>query len=248
MRNHGERLNIPSRKSRSAKGSRRVVKDRDERRSEILDVAERLFYDRGYERTPISAIIDAIGIAKGTFYHHFRSKQELLDALVERLSARAMQIALPALGDDSLTAVAKFDAIFGGIGSWKLRNKGLFLDMLRALYSEENAAIRRRLQARSLRMFAPVVEKIIAQGVAEGTFTCASPDMTVRFIFGLATDLGELLTGHLLADGPADKAEVRRQIDAYNDGFNRLLGAPEGTVVLYRWSIVEPWFDDEQSA
>ncbi len=220
----------------------RVVKAADERRAEILDTAERLFYERGYERTPVRAIIDAIGIAKGTFYHHFPSKTELLDALVTRLSERALEIALPALSDESLSAPEKFRAMFGNVSAWKLKNKALLIRLMRALYSEENAAMRRRSQQASLRLFAPLMERIIAQGIAEGHFQCQNPDIVVRLLFSMATDMGELIAGMMLQDEPVVRAELRRQVGGYNDAMNRLLGAPAGTIELFRWELIEPWF------
>ena len=71
----------------------RTVKPPDVRRNEILDVAQRLFYTKGYRKTSVNDIIDEIDIAKGTFYHHFPSKQALLDALTDRvLEARSCKI------------------------------------------------------------------------------------------------------------------------------------------------------------
>jgi AcrR family transcriptional regulator len=222
----------------------RIVKGRDERRGEILDTAERLIYERGYERTPVSAIINAIGIAKGTFYHHFESKADLLDAMVRRLADRMMDIAVPALNDESLDAVAKFHAVFGGVGHWKLKNRGFLMKLLRALYAPENTALRLRSHKASLMAFAPAIERVVAQGVDEGVFHCTNPDIAVRLLFTLAADLGEVLAGHMLAEVPPDLAEVQRQIAAYNDAINRLLGAPVGTVELYPWAQVAPWFED----
>lgn len=50
---------------------------KETRKTELLDVASRLFYEQGYHATGIKQIIDAAGIAKGTFYSHFSSKEEL---------------------------------------------------------------------------------------------------------------------------------------------------------------------------
>ena len=222
----------------------RIVKGRDERRGETLDTAERLIYEHGYERTPVSAIINAIGIAKGTFYHHFESKADLLDAMVRRLAERMMELAVPALNDQALDAVAKLHAVFGGVGHWKLKNRGFLTSLLRALYAPENTALRLRAHKASLMAFAPAIERVVAQGVDEGVFHCANPDIAVRLLFTLAADLGEILAGYLLADAPPDLAEVQRQLAAYNDAINRLLGAPAGTVEVYPWAQVAPWFED----
>ena len=47
----------------------------------ILDVARRLFAEKGYERTSVQDIISATGLSKGAVYHHFRSKEAILDRL-----------------------------------------------------------------------------------------------------------------------------------------------------------------------
>ena len=47
------------------------------KRDELLEIASRLFYEQGYHRTGVKQIIDEAGIAKGTFYSHFKSKEAL---------------------------------------------------------------------------------------------------------------------------------------------------------------------------
>ena len=61
----------------------RVVKDAEERRNEILDVAERLFCAKGFDNASTNDILKEIGIARGTLYYHFKSKEDILD-LIER--------------------------------------------------------------------------------------------------------------------------------------------------------------------
>ena len=65
----------------------RIVKEQAyaEKRNEILDVAQRLVYTKGYEQMTIQDILDDLQISKGAFYHYFDSKQALLEALIERM-------------------------------------------------------------------------------------------------------------------------------------------------------------------
>ena len=65
--------------------AKRVTKEYGERRSEILAAAEKLFFERGYEETSVESIIEAITISKGTFYYYFKSKEDLLESVVEDL-------------------------------------------------------------------------------------------------------------------------------------------------------------------
>lgn len=52
----------------------------------ILDVAERLFLEKGYDNTTIQNIVDELGgLTKGAIYHHFKSKEEIMDALGDRM-------------------------------------------------------------------------------------------------------------------------------------------------------------------
>jgi TetR/AcrR family transcriptional repressor of nem operon len=63
-------------------------------RDEIVESADRLFYERGYEHTSFSDIADAVQISRGNFYYHFKSKDEILDAVINlRLANTARMLA-----------------------------------------------------------------------------------------------------------------------------------------------------------
>ena len=52
----------------------------------ILDAAQRLFLEKGYEATTIQDIVDELGgLTKGAIYHHFKSKEEIMDAVGDRM-------------------------------------------------------------------------------------------------------------------------------------------------------------------
>jgi AcrR family transcriptional regulator len=71
---------------------------RDKRRRELLDVALRVFSERGYHETRIADLIEAAGVARGTFYLYFESKNaifhELLDELLVRVRASVVGVEL----------------------------------------------------------------------------------------------------------------------------------------------------------
>lgn len=52
-------------------------------RDGIVEAADRLFYERGYEHTSFADIADAVQISRGNFYYHFKSKDEILDAVID---------------------------------------------------------------------------------------------------------------------------------------------------------------------
>lgn len=71
----------------------RITKEHDERRNEILDTAEKLFYTKGYTKTTINDMLQEIGIAKGTFYYYFKSKEEVMHAMIERIVDLDLEVA-----------------------------------------------------------------------------------------------------------------------------------------------------------
>ncbi|MDA7948144.1 MAG: TetR/AcrR family transcriptional regulator [Hyphomicrobiaceae bacterium] len=53
-------------------------------RERIIEVADRLIYERGYEHTSFADIAAGVKISRGNFYHHFKTKDEILDTVIER--------------------------------------------------------------------------------------------------------------------------------------------------------------------
>jgi AcrR family transcriptional regulator len=61
-------------------------------REHIIEAADRLFYRQGFEHTSFAHIADAVQISRGNFYHHFKSKDEILDAVIAQRLANTQQM------------------------------------------------------------------------------------------------------------------------------------------------------------
>lgn len=61
-------------------------------RAQIVEAADQLFYEQGYEHTSFASIASAVQISRGNFYHHFKSKDEILEAVIARRLARTQQL------------------------------------------------------------------------------------------------------------------------------------------------------------
>lgn len=57
-------------------------------RDQLIEVATRLFAERGYEDTSIEAVLSAAGVSRGALYHHFAGKDALFEAVVESVDER----------------------------------------------------------------------------------------------------------------------------------------------------------------
>ncbi|WP_342759149.1 TetR/AcrR family transcriptional regulator [Kineothrix sedimenti] len=79
----------------------------------ILDVAFRLFMQKGYEHTSIQDIIDNLGgLSKGAIYHHFKSKEEILIAVTDRMTSDSNQMLAVIRDRSDMNGKEKLKAIF----------------------------------------------------------------------------------------------------------------------------------------
>lgn len=78
----------------------------------ILDVATRLFSERGYDDTSLQEIIDETKLSKGAIYHHFASKEDILKAIFYRLGNENAEIFADIRDDNCLNGIEKLRKIF----------------------------------------------------------------------------------------------------------------------------------------
>ncbi len=221
----------------------RIVKDPDVRRSEILDVAQRLFYQKGYEQTSVQDIITEIGIAKGTFYHYFSSKLDLLDAMIERMIEQTLQSLEPLVADDQLSALEKFEGFFSDLADWKVENKAFFLDIMNIWYKDENAILRHKVTTTSVEKTMPLLAQIIEQGMAEGTFATDYPADIAEIVLQIGQALSDTLAKIILNETHNDDtlAIIERKTIVYHYAIERTLNAPTGSITLFDLEQVKPW-------
>lgn len=224
----------------------RIVKEKEfaGKRNEILDVAQRLIYTRGYEQMTVQDILEELEISKGAFYHYFDSKQTLLEALVERLGAGALQLILPIVHDPVLPALEKFQRYLATLNQWKVGQKAFFLALLRVWFTDDNAIVRQKLRATAIREIAPLLSEIIRQGIQEGVMTAIYPDQVGEVIMSMAQDAGEAIGALLLSFDPEhdDMQRVARTVAVYTEAFERVLGVPAGSLTLIEDQILKDWF------
>ena len=102
----------------------RTVKSPDERRNELIDAAQQLFYTKGYESTSVSDIVKAVGVAHGTFYYFQDSKLAVVEAIVESRRLYKSQAVLHTIvADETLSAIVKWQRRCRQPATGKLRAK-----------------------------------------------------------------------------------------------------------------------------
>ena len=73
------------------------MKKGERRKQDLLNIAYRMFIEKGYENTSVDDIIIEAGIAKGTYYYYFESKEATLEAVIEMMIEKAENVAKAAL-------------------------------------------------------------------------------------------------------------------------------------------------------
>lgn len=196
----------------------------DDRKNEILNTAKKFFYSAGYEKTSVNMIIEELGIAKGTFYHYFNSKVELLDELVDKIAIQIMTAAEPVLESD-LDAVDKLNKIFETARIIKEDNIELMIPAMKVLYSDDNIITRYKMNKKNSERLLPLYTKIIEQGISEGLFDTDYPEQAALAIIYLWFGYGEKLVNDLLSNQNLNL--LMRSFDALKDSIKRILGIKE---------------------
>ncbi|WP_421081636.1 TetR/AcrR family transcriptional regulator, partial [Serratia fonticola] len=204
----------------------RTVKTPEVRRAEILQAASELFQEIGYESTSVDSIVRSAGIAKGTFYYYFKSKDEVLAALAQQLCAEMVARSQIIADDPQLGAIEKFCAIIAAQNQTVEAGQALVED----LHRPENCALHERSNIETVLAFGPILATVVEQGNQEGVFQVDDPLSTVQFI--LAGSL--FLFGHqMFSWTPKEQAArmqamlllIERAFGAAAGSFAAVLGA-----------------------
>jgi AcrR family transcriptional regulator len=181
----------------------RTVKTPEVRRAEILHAASELFNEIGYASTSVDSIVRNAGIAKGTFYYYFKSKDEVLAALAQQLCAEMVARSQIIADDPQLGAIEKFCAIIAAQNQTVEDGQALVED----LHRPENRALHERSNIETVLAFGPILATVVEQGNQEGVFQVDDPLSTVQFI--LAGSL--FLFGHQMFTWTPEEQAARMQ-------------------------------------
>jgi AcrR family transcriptional regulator len=188
------------------------------RADEIVDIAARLFYERGYQSVSTRALAQAAGIQGGSLYHHFTSKEEILYRIVQYGSGEFFAGLLPHLEEPGLSYVERLDrfvrAYITDAQPRRYAIAVLFRDMahLSPNHFVELQAVRRHFQQS--------VQRFLADGVAVGEFHV--PDAKVAGIAVL--DLLKGIDAWIREPGRLGRRQVA---DTYAVLILQLMGASQ---------------------
>ena len=161
--------------------------DEAERAGVIIASAARLFREKGVRSVSIDEIVQGAGIAKGTFYLYFKTKDDLLEKLADAVVRQMVAAAATAAAETEGRALDRFAAAV--IAMQRVdRGEKYLVD---ALNHPENSVLHDLANTALVRNVAPVLAAIVEAGRAEGDFDVDDALSTVEFLLaGQAALLG----------------------------------------------------------
>ena len=189
-----------------------------QRREEILDAAHTLFTTKGFQPTTMEDILKVVGIAKGTLYYHFPSKEKILEALVLRTIGRVERRARE-LAASSAPAVDKLKAIMAA-----MQVEGTESELIEQFHTPGNAEFHLLSITAMIEHLTPVLADVVTQGVSEGSFTTERPYDAIELLLSAS---GILLDQDIMKSSPA---ELTRRQETLIWASETLLGAEPGSL------------------
>lgn len=146
----------------------------------ILDVAGRLFMEKGYEHTSIQDIIDNLGgLSKGAIYHHFKSKEEILDAVTDRIMEESNRKLAGTLDRRDLNGLEKLRTLFKSSLCRPAQDE--MFQVAPSFYN--NPRLLASLLYETMELTAPeFIQPIIEEGIADGSIVAEHPKQLAELI------------------------------------------------------------------
>lgn len=202
----------------------RKVKEAEERRNEILDAAEQLFGQKGFDGTSTNDILEKVGIARGTLYYHFKSKEDIMDALIERYSIWILGAAQE-IGADK--GIPVNERILRVVMALNISEGESSKEIMEHIHKPQNALMHQKIQKVIVGGVTPILAEIIREGIEQGMFNTPFPYECMEMVVAYAN---AVLDGDLveLTDG-----ERFSRIQALIFNTERMLGAESGSFMNY---------------
>ncbi|EOT24328.1 hypothetical protein C805_02540 [Eubacterium sp. 14-2] len=200
----------------------------------ILDVSTRLFMEKGYEYTSVQDIINHLGgLSKGAIYHHFKSKEDILIAVTERMTSESNYLLEKIRDRSDLSGREKLKAIFRESICRPVQDEIFAV----APNFHNNPKLLFSLLDETVNEVAPhYIEPIIRQGIEDGSIQTEYPKELAELIILVAN---AWMNPMILDDTPEESYRKFMVFRQMMEGFgldivdDKLLNRLQELVVIY---------------
>jgi len=211
------------------------MKKGDLKRSGILETAEKLFFERGYEQTSVQDILDALSLSKGGFYHYFSSKEAILEEIcanraVERLDRLGAEVY-----SRRLSPIEKLNIVLRKVSLLENEDPRYVALLLKICYLDRDVRMRDHMRTITAQRLRGYLRDVIAEGVRTEDFFVRYPGQIGEIVLSMTADADDAACRILSseAENPECIIEIAEMLHAYRDAIATLLGAPFGSVELF---------------
>lgn len=164
----------------------RITKAPEERKNELIDAAQELFNTKGFEQTKVSDIVKHVKVAQGLFYYYFKTKEEILDAIILKNIKLLTDTIVSINNDTSIDAQMKLEKIVSFFVSLALTNEKIVNYAHR-----EKSSTHGIYGFKMMDIVVPLIKDIIEQGNTEGTYHTKYIQETAKVLLVVIDILGE---------------------------------------------------------
>lgn len=195
---------------------------KDIRKKELLDIAYELFIAKGYENTSVDEIIAKAGIAKGTYYYYFESKEKMLEDVVNMMIDECVKRAEQVVASDLELEQKLVYTILA------LRVTPEEQSVEDTINAKENIVLHKKVNDRIIDEAVPILSKIVREAKEKGIFNCdENIEERVRMTLILSNEM-------------FDHNEVKKSdILVFIDTLEKIYGANKGTLTFISQLIKE---------
>lgn len=198
----------------------RIVKTSEERKLEIIQIAEALFTQKGYSNVSTNEIVKQAGIAKGTLFYHFESKEKLADAIISYQLAPIYRAYEKVDQQSDWNALQKISWFFLS----ELEDSIEHVTKFNYLKNDDNAILRQKLRVEMTTQFVPFLTRWLTEGQSKDFPSLEKPELMAEFIF---TSFHSWVETSLFGDN----LELRNSRIQYSlPLFNDMLQLPKNTL------------------
>lgn len=205
----------------------RIVKDADRTKKDILESAEKLFAQKGFDYTSTNDILKEVGIARGTLYYYFESKEAILDAVIEKMTKQLLDNARVIASDKSVPVLERLTKTIMSLNV----DSNLGYEVIKQVHKPQNALMHQKMQQNLLINVNDIITLLINECIDDGICQTNYPSEVVEMVM--------LYSNVMFDDMIQYTEEVRnKKILAFIYNLERLLGMKDGSLK----SIILPIF------
>lgn len=186
------------------------MKKGEKTKLELLKIAYKMFLSKGYENTSIDEIIEEAKIAKGTYYYHFKSKEQMLEEVIQMMIDEYEMRANEILNSD----LDLPEKMIGIITSFRPNNDEF--QIVDTLNRQDNLIMHNKINRQVIERVVPMLSKIVEEGVKLGQLKCENVPERIRIIMIISSQLFD------------DMEYSNTDIDVFIDIVEKTLGAQAG--------------------